>query len=103
MNDLTAKERQALRHIRNSIVLRVRGDSMNMAGINDGDFVLVRQQSTADPGQHVVVLIDDEATLKSYHPSREVTVLKPHSTNHVHQPIIVDRDFEIQGVVVKAI
>src|SRR6266853_3075724 len=54
-------------------LLRVRGDSMNTAGIDDGDFVLVRQQSTADPGQHVVALIDDEATVKSYHPGRDVT------------------------------
>lgn len=84
-------------------LLRVRGDSMDRAGINDGDFVLVRQQSTAEPGQHIVALIDDEATVKSYYPGRDVIVLKPHSTNSAHQPIILDRDFRIQGVVVTAI
>jgi repressor LexA len=84
-------------------LLRVRGDSMDKANINDGDFVLVRQQSTAEPGQHVVALIDDEATVKSYHPGRGAIVLKPHSSNPAHQPIVVDRDFRIQGVVVTAI
>jgi repressor LexA len=84
-------------------LLRVRGDSMDKAGINDGDFVLVRQQSTAEPGQQVVALIDDEATVKSFHPGRDAVVLKPHSTNAKHQPIVVDRDFRIQGVVVTAI
>jgi repressor LexA len=84
-------------------LLRVRGDSMDRAGINDGDFVLVRQQSTAEPGQNVVALIDDEATVKSYHPGRDVIVLRPHSTNSAHQPIVLDRQFQIQGVVVTAI
>lgn len=84
-------------------LLRIRGDSMDKAGINDGDFVLVRQQSTADPGEHVVALVDDEATVKAYHPGRDVVVLKPQSNNATHQPIVVDRDFRIQGVVVTAI
>lgn len=87
----------------NYFLLRVRGDSMNRAGIDDGDFVLVRQQSTADPGQRVVALIDDEATVKEYAPGRDVVLLKPRSTNPVHKPIVLDRDFQIQGVVVTAI
>ncbi len=44
--------------------LRVRGDSMIGAGILDGDKVVVRPQQTADDGQIVVALIDDEATVK---------------------------------------
>jgi repressor LexA len=84
-------------------LLRVRGDSMNKAGINDGDFVLVRQQVTADPGQYVVALIDDEATVKVYHPGLDVVVLKPVSTNSAHRPIVIDQDFRIQGVVVASI
>lgn len=84
-------------------LLRIKGDSMNKAGMVDGSFVLVRQQSTALPGQHVVALIDDEATVKTYHVNRDVVVLKPSSTNLVHQPIILDRDFVIQGVVVATV
>ena len=44
--------------------LRVRGDSMVNAGILSGDKVIVRPQSTADDGQIVVAMIDEEATVK---------------------------------------
>ena len=44
--------------------LRVRGDSMIGAGILSGDKVVVRPQQTADDGQIVVAMIDDEATVK---------------------------------------
>ena len=44
--------------------LRVRGDSMVNAGILDGDKVVVRPQSTADDGQIVVALLEEEATVK---------------------------------------
>ena len=51
-------------------LLRASGDSMNRAGINDGDLVLVRQQAMADEGERVVALINDDATIKRFH--REV-------------------------------
>ena len=44
--------------------LRVRGESMKCAGILDGDYVVAEQASTADDGEIVVALIDDEATVK---------------------------------------
>jgi len=44
--------------------LTVKGDSMTGAGIMDGDTVVVRQQATADEGEIVAALIDDEATVK---------------------------------------
>jgi len=47
-----------------SFALRVRGDSMINAGILSGDKVVVRPQQTADDGQIVVAMIDDEATVK---------------------------------------
>jgi repressor LexA len=84
-------------------LLRVAGDSMNEVGINDKDFVLVRQQPVAEPGEQVVALIDDEATVKEYHPKDDVVILKPRSTNPDNKPIILDRDFQIQGVVVAAV
>ena len=47
--------------------LEVKGDSMIEAGINDGDIVVIREQSTADNGDIVVALVEDhEATLKRY-------------------------------------
>ncbi len=44
--------------------LQVNGHSMIGAGILDGDYVIARQQSTADDGDIVVALLDDEATVK---------------------------------------
>jgi repressor LexA len=84
-------------------LLRAKGDSMDKAGIKDGDFVLVRQQASADPGERVVALIDDEATIKEYHPQKNVVILKPRSRNLENKPIIVDQDFQIQGVVVATV
>jgi repressor LexA len=59
-------------------MLKVRGDSMIDAGIFDGDFVVVRQQPEADPGDVVVAGIPDgEATVKSFGRRRGKVVLTP--------------------------
>jgi repressor LexA len=79
--------------------LRAAGDSMDEAGINDGDLVLVRQQPQAENGERVVALIDDEATVKEFYREKEVVVLKPRSKNKKHKPILVTDNFIIQGVV----
>jgi repressor LexA len=81
-------------------LLRASGDSMNKAGIEDGALVLVRQQGTAEDGQLVVALIDDEATIKELRRSRDAAVLMPRSSNKKHKPIVLRRDFQVQGVVV---
>ena len=72
---------------------------MNKAGINDGDLVLVKQQSSAQNGDKVVALIDDKATIKEYKHAGNTIILQPKSTNHEHAPIILTEDFQIQGVV----
>ena len=83
--------------------LRAFGDSMNEAGINDGDLVLVRQQQIAEDGDIVVALVDDEATVKELRRTKDTLILKPKSANKTHQPIILTDNFQIQGVVVAAI
>ncbi len=80
-------------------LLRAEGDSMNEAGINDGDLLLIRQQQDAENGDRILALIDDEATVKEYSRSGGMIILKPKSTNKIHQPIILTSDFRIQGVV----
>ena len=80
-------------------LLRAKGDSMNNAGINDGDLVLIRQQQHAENGDKVVALIDDEATIKEYHHTGSLVVLKPKSNNKKYQPIILSNEFRIQGIV----
>lgn len=84
-------------------ILKAKGDSMDNAGIDDGDLILVRKQVSADDGQIVVALINDEATVKKFYRAGNIIKLIPTSTNPKHQPIIVTEDFQIQGVVVEAI
>jgi repressor LexA len=79
--------------------LRAVGDSMDAAGIQNGDLMLVRQQPQAENGDKVVALINDEATVKEFHREREMVVLKPRSNNNKHKPIVVTHNFIIQGVV----
>lgn len=79
--------------------LRAVGDSMDKAGINDGDFVLIRQQQNADFGQRIVALVGDEATIKKYQKGDGYIVLKPESTNPQNKPIYLFEDIIIQGVV----
>ena len=81
-------------------LLRARGDSMTGAGIEDGDLVLIRQQSTAEYNQIVVALVDDEATLKRFRPRENSVCLHPE--NNCYEDIIVD-SCVIQGVAVKVI
>ena len=84
-------------------LLRAQGDSMDQAGIDDGDLVLVRQQPTAENGDKVVALIDDDATIKEFHRAKDTVVLKPKSSNKKHHPIILTENFQVQGVVVVTI
>jgi repressor LexA len=84
-------------------LLRAVGDSMNEAGILSGDLVLVKQQNVAENGQHIVALIDDNATLKEFQHKGNVVALVPRSSNPKHKPIILERDFQIQGVIITSI
>lgn len=80
--------------------LKVIGDSMNKAGIDDGDLVLVKKQFTADNGDKVVALIGDEATIKVYKKEKDRIVLEPKSSNPANKPIYIFDDIQIQGKVV---
>lgn len=84
-------------------LLKAKGDSMDEAGINDGDLVLVRQETKADNGDIVAALIDDEAVIKEFRIGAETFVLRPRSKNKQHQPIVLTKDFQIQGVVVTTV
>lgn len=79
--------------------LKAMGDSMNNAGINDGDMVLIHSQPTARPEERVVALIDDEATIKVYRPGNGFVALVPKSKNPANKPIILRDTFAIQGIV----
>ena len=80
-------------------VLRVNGDSMIDEGIFDGDFVVVQLREEAEPGEMVVALVGDEATLKHFFPEGEKVRLQP--ANPSMDPIFVPAgDVRIQGIVV---
>lgn len=80
-------------------VLRVVGESMIDEGIHDGDFIIVLRRDVAEPGEMVVALIGDDATLKRFYPEGELVRLQP--ANPTMQPIRVPaREVRIQGVVV---
>ena len=81
-------------------LLRAIGDSMNLAGINSGDLLLIRQQPTANNGDKVVALINDEATVKILEKTKDAVILRPKSTNNTYKPIILTNNCIIQGVVV---
>lgn len=80
----------------NLFVLEVSGDSMIEAGILDGDLVVVSQQPTAEDGDIVVALLDDEATVKYFYRHSNHVELRP--ANSSMSPIYAD-DVQIIGKV----
>ena len=79
-----------------SFMLTVRGESMIEAGILDGDYILVKKTNSAENGQIVVALIDDEATVKTFYKEKGHIRLQPE--NSAMDPIIVP-DCKILGKV----
>jgi repressor LexA len=82
-----------------NFMLTVHGESMKDAGILDGDYILVEQQSTASNGDIVVAMIDgieSEATVKTYYKENGHYRLQPQ--NSEMEPIIVDK-VQVLGLV----
>lgn len=80
-----------------TFILRVRGESMIEAGILDGDFVVVRQQNTANNGDIVVAMLEEEATVKRFYREADRVRLQPE--NATMEPIYC-RDVQILGKVI---
>lgn len=79
-------------------VLQVKGDSMQEDGILEGDFLVVRKQPTAENGETVVALINNEATVKKYYKGKDHVELRPAHAGM--EPIIVEEgDLRIEGKV----
>lgn len=79
---------------RNTYALRVQGDSMIDAGVNQGDIALIFPTEVAQSGEIVVALIDGSVTLKRFHKVDNYIALLP--ANPKYQPII-GVEFNIQG------
>ena len=80
---------------KDSFLLRVRGESMIDAHIMPGDLVVVRPQPSAESGEIVVALIDDEATLKRFYREGEEIRLKPENAR-MKSLIYRERDAQVQ-------
>lgn len=84
-------------------MLRVRGDSMIEAGILDGDYIVVHQQSEARGGDIVVAsLPDGEATVKSIYFRGDWIILRPHNSEYEDMPFDA-KDVTIYGKVVSVL
>lgn len=85
--------------------LRVVGDSMNAARIQEGDLLIVRRQKEVENGEIAVVMVNnDDATVKRFYASSTTITLVPQSTNPTHQPQIYDLSsttIDVIGKVVK--
>ncbi len=79
-------------------LLKVQGDSMINAGILDEDLVVVNKQETADNGEIVVAMVEDEATVKRFYRERDRIRLQPE--NDRYEPIIVHGEVSIIGKVI---
>ncbi len=80
-----------------SFMLSVRGDSMIDIGINDGDYVVVKEQPVANNGDIVVAIVEDGATVKRFYKEHDHIRLQPE--NSAMDPIIVE-NCSIAGKVV---
>lgn len=72
----------------NHFALKVRGRSMIDDNIQDGDFVIIKKQETAENGDRVVAMINSEVTLKKLVKKKDQVVLQP--MNDSMEPIVVD-------------
>ena len=85
----------------NLIMLRAKGHSMKQAGIDIGDLIVINKRDYANYGEMVLALIGEEATVKTYRPQEDGSVIL-HPENDDYEDIYVD-ECVIQGIVVGCI
>jgi repressor LexA len=86
-----------VKHSGDTFLLKVRGDSMENAGIYDGDMVIADRKITPKHKDVVVALVDNENTVKRYINKAGLICLKPENDNY--RPIFPKEELIIQGVV----
>lgn len=85
-------------------LLKIMGDSMYLSGIDDSDYVLVRRQNTAEPGQVVVAAIDNTLTVKRYYPEPARNQIRLHpDMREMVDMFVPSCDVSVLGVVVNTI
>ena len=82
---------------RELFILRVKGESMINIGIMDGDYVIIERRNFAKNGDHVLALLDEEATIKTFYKEDGYVRLQPE--NDFMNPIYA-QDVNVIGVIV---
>lgn len=80
--------------------LRIQGDSMIDAGINNNDIVFIRQQPTLEVGEIGAIKIGEEATLKRFYKTNDSIILQPANSNYLPQIYTEENDIKILGKLV---
>lgn len=80
------------------MLLRAEGESMKGVGIDDGDYIVIRKQDTAEYGDMVLAIIGTGGTVKTFYPQKNGKIIL-HPENEQYDDIVVD-DCMIQGIVV---
>ena len=101
IEEIVMIEKSKIRSGTKYFIVRASGDSMNMAGINDGDLVLCRFGEKGETGNKVVALVHGgNVTIKEYGPREDgVRLLLPKSSNKYHSPITPEEGDSVQGIV----
>ena len=92
-----------LRNPKDTLLLRVTGDSMIEAGIYENDMLTVDRKLEARNGQIVVALVDGRSTVKTFRKDRKGVTLLPENKRYTSIKILPENDFQILGVVTNVI
>jgi DUF2075 family protein/DNA replication protein DnaC len=104
INEIIMVEKNKIRPGFTYFIIKAIGDSMDKAGINDGDLVLCKFGVKGETGDKVVALLNGEnVTIKYYDKKDGKRILLPKSTNSEYKPIIPEEGDSVQGVVQEVI
>ena len=81
------------------VAVRAVGDSMNDAGIESGDYVLIRFTDHAENGDRVAAIVGDMITVKIFERKDGMVILHPQSKDPKFKPVVLREDFKIVGKV----
>ncbi len=87
----------------NVVAVRAIGDSMNDAGIKNGDYVLIEPTDHAETGDRVAAIVGDMVTVKKLEKHSGIMVLRPESKDPKYKPIVLSSDSKIAGKVICSI
>lgn len=96
-------DKTLIRKLEDTVAVRAIGDSMNDAGINSGDYVLIELTEDVHDGERVVAVVGDMVTVKKLERQPGLTILRPESKDPIYKPIVMREDFKIAGKVIRII